>query len=226
MHLRTRLSLGSLFAASAVLSTILAWHARPRPAPPPSAVVVAAEAPGPDPASATIARLDLDWLPAGYVREGQRTTELAPSVVHWVIDDIEPPAIEYRAGVIYASSTEAVDPRFADGNRAAQPQDLRVCGTASRWLRDSLREQLQGETLICDRNVCSYSGGIAYAPDGFIIFHRLTDTDDSVWALDAWIEVYRTDLPTEIVARNEAQVVRALRHQLSTSCAGEPDGYY
>lgn len=267
MQLRTRVTLGSLFAASAVLSTALAWHAqqqlaaRPRPAtatvagaftePPPAAATVdpqqpraaaldpqphaAAEQdpeqgegdpPDPDAPTTTLDSLDLAWLPNGYVRGvgPDKTAALAQLVEAWAANDSDEPRIEYRKGVVFARSTED---RGDDGPypRSAQPQDQRVCGEASTWLRESLRRRLANETLTCDRNVCSY-GGMEYAPDGFLVFREITVDGEPQWALDAWIEVYRAALDPDSAARNRAEVVRALRHQLRTSCAGEPPGAY
>jgi hypothetical protein len=252
MQLRTRLSLGSLFAASAVLSTILAWHAQRQPAPQivvaPMPIVQAApvaapaeaastdeptdtgdsegEAPGPDAPSATIAKLDLAWMPNGYVRDvgDDKTTALAQLVEGWAASDSEEPRILYRKGVVFARSEEDLG---GDGPypRSVHVQDQRVCGEASVWLRAALQRRLANDSVTCDRNVCSYSGG-EYAPDGFLVFHEIDLDGEKQWTLDAWIEVYRADLSSETIAQNQADVVRALRHEADTSCAGEPAGAY
>ena len=184
------------------------------------------EAPGPDAPSATIADVDLAWLPKGYVRDvgHDKTAELAQLVEAWASSDSEEPRIEYRKGVVFARSEED---RGDEGPtpRSAQVQDQRVCGEASVWLRDSLRRRLANETLTCDRNVCSYGGG-EYAPDGYLVFHEVDMDGEPQWALDAWIELYRAGINPDIAHQNEADVVRALRHERTTSCAGEPAGAY
>lgn len=263
MVLRTRLSLGSLFAASAVVATALAWHehrahqrhatqdeiiawaARTSAADnaPPAESPIATdepqqlpdselhaegggEAPGPDAPSATVDKLDLTWLPAGYVRDvgDDKTAALAQLVEDWAVSSSDDPRIVYRRGVVFARSAED---RPDDGPypRSVQPQGTRVCGEASVWLRDSLRQRLANEALTCDKNVCSYCGG-EDAPDGFVIFRELDIDGRHTWALDAWIEVYRDDLSSETIAQNQAEIGRALRHELRTSCAGEPAGAY
>lgn len=258
MQLRTRVSLGSVFAASAVGATVLAWHAQcampePRtlvlepilPAIAPAPVVTAqpepqasppeaavdetdneGEAPGPDAPSATLDHLELDWMPAGYVRHvgAAKTQELAQLVEAWAASDGDEPRVEYRKGVVFARSAED---RGDDGPypRSANPQGERVCGEASVWLRTALRERLANEVLTCDRNVCMY-GGMEYAPDGYIVFRPVTIDGETTWALDAWFETYRAALDPATVDRNQAEVVRALKAQAGTSCAGEPAGAY
>ncbi len=263
MQLRTRVTLGSLFATTAVLSTALAWHAQrqlaaraaPTPAPTPAATPAAAPAaadpeppaapdepllsasdpdqeqaegdpPAPGAPTTTLDTLDLAWLPKGYVRDvgHDKTAALAQLVEAWAGSNSDEPRIEYRKGVVFARSTED---RGDDGPypRSARPQDQRVCGEASTWLRESLRRRLANETLTCDRNICSY-GGMEYAPDGLLVFREITIDGEPQWALDAWIEVYRAALDPETAAQDQAEVVHALRHQLSTSCAGEPPGAY
>jgi len=269
--------MGSLFAASAVVATVLAWHAQeaqPEPAmlvvePIPAAnaapeaqaqepaaaddeqstaepgaaqdSIVGAdaedtegnegneagdEAPGPEAPSATIDKLDLAWLPKGYVRDvsHDKTAILAQLVEMWAASDYDEPKIEYRKGVVFARSTED---RGDDGPypRSAGPQGQRVCGEASVWLRTALRERLANEMLTCDRNVCSY-GGSEYAPDGYLVFRPVDVEGEPTWALDAWVEVYRAALSPATADRNQAEVVRALKTQTGTGCAGEPTGAY
>jgi hypothetical protein len=273
MQLRTRVSMGSLFAATAVAATVLAWRAQqaqpvapalavtPIPvatvasdtaapgqdsdtagqgaaAPEPGAAqdsIVGSdaegngdgdEAPGPDAPSAILDKLDLAWLPKGYVRDAgaDKTQGLAQLVEAWAASDSDEPRIEYRKGVVFARSTED---RGDDGPypRSAAPQGQRVCGDASVWLRTALRERLANDVLTCDRNVCMY-GGSEYAPDGYLVFRPVTIDGEPTWALDAWVEVYRAALGPETADRNQAEVVRALKAQVGTSCAGEPAGAY
>lgn len=60
----------------------------------------------------------------------------------------------------------------------------------------------------------------------YLVFRPVTYNDEPAWALDARVEVYRAALSEQNAERNQGEVVRALRHQLSTSCAGDPAGYY
>ena len=255
MQLRTRVSPASLFAAAAVLSTVLAWHAqrelagRPAAAPPPSAAPVVAseepqqiqdsaayredggedhadEEPGPGAPGAILDHLELGWMPKGYVRSADHDTTmmLANVVESWAADDSNEPRIEYRKGVVFVRSAED---RGDDGPypRSAAPQDTRVCGEASTWLRAALQKRLANEVVTCDRNVCSYSGS-EYAPDGYLVFREIETDEETHWVLEAWVEIYRAGLSPDDAARNRADVVRALRHEQSTSCPGEPDGTY
>lgn len=250
MLLHTRVTLASLFAGSAVLSTILAWHAQhpvatqlvvapmpivqtvPAPAPPPPTTrdeletETVDEPPGPQAPIASVGPLELGWMPEGYVRDvgPDKTESLAQAIVAWATTDSQQPRIEYRKGVVFARSTED---RGDDGPypRSAGPRGDRVCGEASVWLRQALRQRLEDEVLTCDRNVCSY-GGMEYAPDGYLVFREIDLGGGPEWALDAWVETYRAALDPATAARNQAEVVHALRHELTTSCAGEPTGAY
>ena len=262
--------MGSLFAATAVAATALAWRAQREqpvaptlvvaPIPVATAATPAAQdsdtagqaldtstqdsivgadaedngdgnadgdgAPGPDAPSAILDKLDLAWLPKGYVRDvgHDKTAILAQLVQMWAASDYDEPRIEYRKGVVFARSTED---RGDDGPypRSAGPQGQRVCGDASVWLRTALRERLANDVLTCDRNVCMY-GGSEYAPDGYLVFRPVEIDGEPTWALDAWVEVYRAALGPETADRNQAEVVRALKAQVGTSCAGEPAGAY
>jgi hypothetical protein len=263
MQLRTRASLGGLFAVSAVAATALAWHVQrtaptcstrvidvpvaaqtpvgaqvpvgvPVPAVQPAAPApeddagddLSAEAPGPDAPCATIDKLELAWMPKGYVRDvgAEKTTALAQLVEAWAASDSQEPRIEYRRGVVFARSDED---RGDDGPypRSAQAQGQRVCGDASVWMRAALRERIANAVLTCDRNVCSY-GGMEYAPDGYLVFREVTIDGETTWALDAWVEMYRAALPAAAADRNRAQVVSAMKRLATTACGGEPAGAY
>jgi hypothetical protein len=248
MQLRTRVKLGSLFATSAVLAAVLAWHAQRQSTPKlvvaPMPIAQAAPAPqvtepesvaterseeAPEPDTlprASVGDVPLEWLPKGYLQDvtGEQTAELASLVQGWAASNSDEPRIEYRKGVVFARSTED---RGDDGPypRSAAPQDMRVCGEASVWLRSALRERLANDEITCAKNVCMV-GGMEYAPDSYLVFRPVTYNDEPAWRLDAWIEVYRAALDEQTAERDQGEVVRALRHQLSTSCAGEPAGYY
>lgn len=247
MLLWTRVSLGSLFAATAVAATVMAWH-RHRDSPPPrSAQVIAVPVPqilvaqteeppvsdegGDEPVGyvevASAGDVDLALVPAGYVRAlaPEKTGELIAFVNSWIGDHGIEPAIEYRKGVVFAHSRED---RGDDGPypRSAEPEGERVCGTKAVWMRDALSTALQHRDLVCAKNVCWY-GGMEYAPDGYLVFHPTTTVDNQqTWALDAWVEVYDRGLADDLAAQNRADVTRMMKGLESTSCPGEPAGAY
>jgi hypothetical protein len=254
MQLRTRVSFGTFFAASAVAATLLAWHARrdcpapPPPAPPPPQatapqvvqVPVLQTVPGPAPecpedlhdcepvydADVSAGAVELAWMPKGYVQDlpADKAEALVTFARNWLDGDGEP-SIEYRRGVVFVQSRED---RADDGPypRSAEPEGQRVCGTEATWLRRSLEKTLKYWPLACSRNVCWY-GGTEYSPSGYLVFREYTTVyGDQTWALDAWIEVYEAGLGQTLVANNYADVTKMMTRLASTSCAGEPAGAY
>jgi hypothetical protein len=249
MLLWTRVSLGTLFAATAIAATGIAWHnQRDRSARPPVTVQVAPPAseipqpqvvepdhPTPDepPESRAAVAGEIDqtaWLPHGYVQtlSPDDAANLVAFVNAWVRDYGEAPAIEYRKGVVFAESRED---RGDDGPRprSAEPEGERVCGTQALWLRNVLHRTIWDisdmVSLTCSQNICWY-GGSEWTPSGYLVFQRYKTVDDEqTWALDAWIQLYDAGLPPKTVHHNENDILEII-DRLPKSCKGEPAGAY
>jgi hypothetical protein len=202
----------------------------PSPAPPPQAVLAdEPEAAASDPivrAGACSASLRA----VAYVQDVSATdaAELVQVIDAWLREPASyrvGPRIEHQRGVVYVESEEdrGDSPPYPT---SASPEAARVCGTAAGWLRSDLEARLShAEGLTCDGNVCCYHGGVEYAPDGAVSFHRVEDPDgEARWVLDAWVEVYTTALGAEYVDENRRFATTSLRRLASTGCPGEPAG--
>jgi hypothetical protein len=168
---------------------------------------------------------DTSMIPPGYKSSltDSAAAELAREVGAWVGGPAwqARPAIAYARGVVFVESAEdrGDDPPYP---RSAAPEATRVCGSAARWLRSHLRDQLAVRELVCDGNVCCY-GSSEYAPAGVIVFRPPVDDDDA-WQLDAWIQYYDAALGPDLVAENLRFVTGSLGRLAPTRCAGEPRG--
>jgi hypothetical protein len=238
MHDSTRATVGGatvIAVAAASIWLVTRPHDRPPPPPVPPHPMIApappepepapvAAAPEPDPEVPTVVAgdVELDWLPAGYVRDipPAKTAELVAYLQSWITSNGAWPHVTYRSGVIFARSTED---RGDDGPypRSAQPQALHVCGVPVTWLRDSLRDELKISEITCAKNVCAF-GGMEYAPRNYIVFHEA----DGEWTLDAWASVFYATLSDATRAKNYSDVAHALEHLRGATCAGEPAGAY
>ena len=172
--------------------------------------------------------LYLDWFPRSYVHDvtDDQATDLLDVVNSWVSGGI-PPHVQYRRGVVRVHSDEdrGDDPPYP---RSAAAFGERICGEPATWMSDAIRQRLHwmgpGD-ITCSHNICSY-GGSEYAPTGYLIFRPVTYMDEQTWVLDAWVEVYTAALSSDVVEKNDADVVRLMKRVASTSCPGEPAGMY
>jgi hypothetical protein len=206
--------------------------APPPPAPPPAPIAVAhveaaplepiEPAPGPAVLRGSCGAAS---LPPGYHTplDAAGEQKLVHAVATWLRDAHgygDTPRIEHRRGVAFIESEEdrGDDPPYP---RSAAPEATRVCGTAARWLRADLHDELhhRGE-LTCEDNVCCY-GGMEYQPSGLVVFRDLGGT----WVLDTWVSVYRSALGEHVVAANERHLTRSLRRLAADGgCRNEPPG--
>jgi hypothetical protein len=201
----------------------------PVAAPAPAPVAAAPPADDPEPRIAvTRGQGDLqDPLPAAYhhALTNDEADDLVKFVNTWVTQTPSrpesPPSIEYRRGVVFVESAED---RGDDGPypRSAGPEAQRACGTTSTWLRSALRETLAfRDDIECFGNICTYPG-MEYAPTGYLAFRPIVRDGNREWVLEAWVQAY-------LLAGPDVDfdfVPRALGRLATTSCAGEPAGYY
>ena len=219
--------------------------ARAAPAPPPTVIAPSPPPPEPEPPApappvddarmsrVAVGDVDLAWLPKSFViatkrspempsfdMQLERTSELAAFVDSWIAGTGQPPRIAYRRGVVFAESAED---RGDDGPypRSAGVEGMRVCGTASTWLRNALRAEMEHETVECHQNVCAF-GGMEYQPRSYAVFHW----QDSEWYLDAWANVFSAGLPPDTAQRNYRDTAAAMKRVATTGCPGEPAGAY
>jgi hypothetical protein len=217
-------------------------------APPPPRAVIAPSPTPPEPkppappappandarmSEVAVGEIDLAWMPKSFViatkrspempdfdMQLERTSELAAFVDSWLAGTGQAPRIAYRRGVVFAESAED---RGDDGPypRSAGVEGMRVCGTASTWLRNELRAEMEREAVECHQNVCAY-GGMEYQPRSYVVFHW----QGGEWYLDAWANVFYATLRPETAERNYRETAAAMKRVATTGCLGELAGAY
>jgi hypothetical protein len=242
-----RSALGFSAFAGACCLIWLYHHDRTPAATAPRAVIATPPPPAPEPPPAppappandarmskvAVADIDLAWMPKSFViatkrtpempdfdMQLERTSELAAFVDSWIAGTGQPPRIAYRRGVVFAESAED---RGGEGPypRSAGVESMRVCGTASTWLRGELRAEMENQDVECHQNVCAF-GGMEYRPRGYAVFHW----QNGEWYLDAWANVFSAALPLETTERNYRDTAAAMKRVATTGCPGEPAGAY
>jgi hypothetical protein len=170
-----------------------------------------------------------DPLPAAYhhTLTDEEADDLVKFVNTWVTQTPKrpesPPSIEYRRGVVFV---ETAEDRGDDGPypRSAEPEAQLACGTTSTWLRSALLERLAfHDDIECFGNICTYPG-MEYAPRGYFAFRPIMRDGYREWVLEAWVQTYV--LSGDLWERSEHFVPAALGRLATTSCPGEPAGYY
>jgi hypothetical protein len=138
---------------------------------------------------------------------------LAEPATDWVRLDLE-------QGVTFIHS-EVDTGRDGPLPRSYGPEAKRVCGSEAVWLRSHVREVLRSKNEIsCCAGVCTYDGGVEYAPSGTLRFEE----HDRTWVLVSWEETYVTALSEEYRTRNTEYVEAARKRLAGGRCTGETPG--
>jgi len=256
MLLWTRVSLGTLFAATAVAATALAWHshrecpappARP-PAPPP---VVAEESQAgpvpqveadtqadeptdtdpapddsPDPPTATAGDVDDVWLPREYVRK--LSPEDAADLVTFVDSWVRGEGI--APAIEYRTGVVFAESREDRGDDGPLPRSAEPEGERVCGTRAVWMRSALEKALENAPLTCSHNicwyGGMEYAPSGYLVFRPYKTTDDQ----PTWaLDAWIQVYDAGLppkTAHHNENDVLEIIDRLPKACRGEPAGAY